>query len=368
MRAPAARIVCPDVLLQPLDLPAAEAAQGALLAALAEWELPTEPQTWGLAYIDLHSVAKTAPAVQPFAADLGRRLRRDFGPTLQPALGWDSGKFTARAAAFQVSPGHMRLIDQQDELRFLGPLPITLLPLPPAHLQQLHWLGIRTLGQFAALPPAAVWQRFGAAGKQAQRWAQGKDDRPVRAAVPHPLPPVTVPIDPPSGMLQPVVDAVMVSLHPLLLDRAAALEGVRRLRVEIIFAAAASQTVDLLFVEPATRPERVQAALVQQLCRLRWPAAVVQVRWTLLECGELSAPQLSLLPTSPGRLHSLHDLAEQLSSRYSPYLFEAAVPQPAHPVPERRSVLHSLAQTPSPISPHSPTQPLASAAHVSSLV
>ena len=237
MRPQQAQVACPELLLRPLDLAAAEMEQGALLAVLAQWELPVEPQSWGMAYVDLHSVAKTAATVQPLAADLGRRLRSDMGQELQPALGWDSGKFTARAAALQVVPGRMRLVDKRDETRFLGPLSITLLPLPRPHLQQLHWLGIRTLGQFAELPPAAVWQRFGAGGKLAQRWAQGRDDRPVCAAVSQAPPPTAVILDPPSGTLQPVVEAVMASLRPLLIDRAAALEGVRRLRIAVSFVA-----------------------------------------------------------------------------------------------------------------------------------
>ena len=345
MRPQQAQIACPELLLRPLDLAAAEMEQGALLAALAEWELPVEPQTWGMAYVDLHSVAKTATTVQPLATDLGRRLRSGMGQDLQPALGWDSGKFTARAAAMQVMPGRMRLVDKRDEVRFLGPLPITLLPLPRAHLQQLHWLGIRTLGQFAELPPTAVWQRFGAGGKQAQRWAQGRDDRPVRTAVTQAPPPVSVVLDPPSGTLQPVVEAVMASLRPLLIDRAAALEGVRRLRIAVSFVSGEQQSADLVFVEPASQTQRVQAALVQQLCRLRWPSEVEKVQWTLLGCGELTAPQLTLFAEPGQRLRALSDLAGSLSSRYSPLLFQAHLAHATHPVPERRSVLQPLAQS-----------------------
>ena len=40
-------------------------------------------------------------------------------------------------------------------------------------------LGLRTLGQYAALPAAAVGQQFGRAGQLAQRFARGKDDRAV---------------------------------------------------------------------------------------------------------------------------------------------------------------------------------------------
>ena len=54
-----------------------------------------------------------------------------------------------------------------------------LLPLPEEVLRRLGFLGLRTLGQYAALPPPAVWQQFRRAGKLAQRFARGEDDRLV---------------------------------------------------------------------------------------------------------------------------------------------------------------------------------------------
>jgi hypothetical protein len=136
----------------------------------------------------------------------------------------------------------------------------------------------------------------------------------------------------------------MASLGPLLIDRTAVLEGVRRLRIVVSFVAGEQQSADLVFVEPASQARRVQAALVQQLCRMRWPSEVEMVQWTLLECGELTAPQLTLFAQPGQRLRSLNDLADKLSSRYSPLLFQANLLHATHPVPERRSVLQPLAQ------------------------
>ncbi|MBK8049828.1 MAG: hypothetical protein IPK16_23610 [Anaerolineales bacterium] len=213
MRPQEAQFACPAVILRPIDVAAAQEIQDAFLAQAATWQLPVEPQAWGMAYLDLHTVAKNRAAVQPLAAEMGRLVRR-IGVSLQPAIGWDSGKFTARVAALQVPPGRMRLVDQADEVRFLRPQPISLLPLPRQHLQQLHWLGVRTLGQFATLPVAAVWQRFGAMGKVAQRWAQGRDDRPVRACVAHAPAAMVLAFDPPEARLQPVVEALLAALQP----------------------------------------------------------------------------------------------------------------------------------------------------------
>ncbi len=196
MRARQARMRCPDLLLRPLDNRASEAEQQTFLAQMARWELPVEEHGWGAAWVDLHSVATRAPDVRPLAAELGRRVRSAMGAERQPALGWDSSKFTARAASSCAASGTMRMVGKAEESRFLSPLPVTLLPLPEEAQQQLRWLGIRTLGQYAALPATAVWQRYGPMGKLAQRWAQGKDNRPVAAGAPRCPPPLPLTLIP----------------------------------------------------------------------------------------------------------------------------------------------------------------------------
>lgn len=349
MRPPQAQVACPDLLIRPLDVAGAQAAQAALLETLAAWALPVEPLEWGAAYVGVAAVARTASSVQPLAADAGRRLRRTLGEALTPAVGWDSGKFTARAAAAQAPPGRMRLVDQADEVNFLAPLPVALLPLPPAQLLQLHWLGIATLGQFARLPAAGVWQRFGAAGRLAQQWAQGRDDRPVQpAAASAPLP-IRTAVDPPTGRLAPVVAAVMAELQPVLAQQAACLAGIRHLRVTLCFAVGADRSLDLTFVEPASQAGRIQAALVQQLGGFAWPAEVEAVQWSILATGELAVRQLDLFAPAAGRLLALDAIAQQLASRYGPLLHRGRLLDEQHPLPERRARLEACSSDVAPV-------------------
>lgn len=331
-----AKLYCPEILVRPLDLSGCQAEQDALVATAARWELPVEALTWGMLYIDLQSIAQETRTAQPLAVELGQRVRALCGATMQPALGWDSGKFTAHAAAMQTAPGRVRLVAQADEVRFLTPLPVTLLPLPADHLQQLYWLGVRTLGQFAALPAAAVWQRFGAAGRLAHRWAQGKDDRPVCGSGQQSATPITVTIDPSSGLLRPVVEAVMSSLRPALARWAMALVGLRRLRLALDFQVAAEQSMDLTFVEAASQPERVQAALIQTLGAQPWPGQVQAVRWQALETGSLTVCQPTLFDEPSTDLATPDAAADILSGRYGAYLFRSELPKPGHPIAERR--------------------------------
>lgn len=68
---------------------------------------------------------------------------------------------------------------------FLSELSISTLD-RPALTGLLKRLGIRTLGNFALLHPAAVAARFGLDGALAQRLAAGKDDRPLAVRSPPP--------------------------------------------------------------------------------------------------------------------------------------------------------------------------------------
>lgn len=345
LRMPArqARMRCADVHLQPLDLETCRAEQNAFLETLARGGLPVESPAWGQAYVDLQAVGKTSRGVQPYCADFGSQVRDVLGDALLPSLGWDTGKFTARAAASYATPGHMRLVDRANEERFLAPRPIDLLPLSPLALQQLDWLGIRTLGQFARLPVTAVWQRFGDEGKLAQQWAKGHDHRPVRPTVRESAPPLSLDFDPPTGLHGAVLEGILARLRPVLSVLAQQLEGCRALRLDLRFdntsPAEAERAIDCTFVEPVCDEARIRAALSHRLEILNWPAELSGVKIALLETGELVPRQLSLFPVDVPHLSLVTALAGKLSGRYSDIFFQPRLEEARHPLPERRAAL-----------------------------
>ncbi len=339
MTARQARVRCPDLLLRPLDLEESQAEQEHFLGEMTRWELPVEEQGWGAAWLDLHTVATAADDVCALAAELGGRVRAAMGPLLQPALGWDSSKFTSRAAATCAAAGAMRMVGKAEESHFLSPLSITLLPLPEDALQQLHWLGIRTLGQYAALPPTAVWRRYGQAGKLAQRWALGKDNRPVCGNLRPPPETFEVEIEPASDQSGRVLAEIMLVLHPRLRVLAATLSGIRRLRLTLHFLAAGVRTLEVIFVEPSSHPARIEAAVAQQLGALVWPGEVERVEVNVLESGELPAGQLNLFAEPVPDVAPVMALAQQLSGRYGRCFFQGQILEANHPVAERASRL-----------------------------
>jgi nucleotidyltransferase/DNA polymerase involved in DNA repair len=179
-----ARIRCPQARLVEADLDGCCQAMEALLGVLERTGDRVEPHGWGAAYVDLdpstssgRALARSRTDAIRLCSETGRAIRRELA--LEPALGWNHGKFTAQAAARRTRPGRLLAVDKACERTFLDPLPVGLLPLGPEPLRRLRFLGLRTLGQYASLPPGAVWQQFGRAGLLALRCALGRDERRV---------------------------------------------------------------------------------------------------------------------------------------------------------------------------------------------
>ena len=106
-------------------------------------------------------------------------------------VGLADGRFAAAIAARQAAAGGTPVIVSngvEATARFLAPLPVQLLAsvagLDADFVQLLQRLGVRQLGQLAALSVADVLARFGRQGEFAHRLAGGGDDRPPDTVAP----------------------------------------------------------------------------------------------------------------------------------------------------------------------------------------
>jgi protein ImuB len=130
-----------------------------------------------------------------------------------------AGPATAAQAAGQATPGappdRSRTPDAPDAVLLVAPgeTPAFLAPHPVSALGNpdladlLPRLGLRTLGEFAALPATEAANRFGVQGSLAHRLARGLDPRPLAPRPPAADLSVSVAFDPPSEQAEPVVFA-----------------------------------------------------------------------------------------------------------------------------------------------------------------
>jgi protein ImuB len=120
------------------------------------------------AYCDLRGIAGDSEAwrrqVRDALAPLGVEFRFGVGPN----------RFVARQAARCG-----RDCTSGDEAAFVAPLALDALPIDPQTRDRLYLLGIRRLGELAALPHGPFVRRFGPASARWHAFARGIDDAPL---------------------------------------------------------------------------------------------------------------------------------------------------------------------------------------------
>jgi nucleotidyltransferase/DNA polymerase involved in DNA repair len=258
---------------------------------------------------------------------------------MEPALGWNSGKFTAQAAARHTQPGRLLAIPTTEERTFLDPLPVGLLPLEQEPQRRLRFLGLRTLGQYAALPPGAVWQQFGRAGLLAQRCARGKDDRPVLSRREAPRLAAHQEFEAPLADQARLQGALQRLLSPLLGELRETLRACGLLRLTMRFDNGQAVIRTRAFAVPTSNTSRLSGALEQLAIQDAWPAPAIELEVALegLQDAAGQMEQLSFLPSKDGRADKLRQVQRYLAARFGANCLRRAIlSQPNAPLAEWR--------------------------------
>ena len=143
-----------------------------------------------------------------------------------------AGQFAAALAARAVRPdGTGVVVPPGGARQFLAPHPVHVLA-APALAGQLARLGIRTLGDLAALPARDVASRFGAEGTAAQRVARGEEARRLATGPPQADLSATLEFDPPVHA-EPAVFAAKGLAEQMLAGLASRGLSCVRVRVEV---------------------------------------------------------------------------------------------------------------------------------------
>ncbi len=150
-------------------------------------------------------------------ASLAARLVAEAATTGVPEsrVGVADGTFAARLAARRAGPGDAVVVAPGATPAFLAPWPVGVLDEPGVRgapestdlSSLLVRLGLKTVGDFAALPATAVLARFGPVGLDAHRRARGEEEHPLSTRVPAPELAVATEFDPPTSRVDTAVFA-----------------------------------------------------------------------------------------------------------------------------------------------------------------
>ncbi|MGH9037120.1 MAG: DNA polymerase Y family protein, partial [Acidimicrobiia bacterium] len=235
---------CPGLVTRPAD-PVAEGRAFEALAGAVETLAPKLAlERPGLLFVPTRGPARYHGGDAALAARLSAAAGAAGVPEVR--VGVADGAFAARLAARRAGPGEAVVVPAQGSPAFLAPWPVGVLdPRGSGGVSRgpgdgavadlaglLVRLGLRTLGDFAALPPASVLGRFGPAGLAAHRQARGEEEHPVATRVPAPELEVVHEFDPPT----PRVDVAVFAGRALAERLGSALAGdglaCTRVRVE----------------------------------------------------------------------------------------------------------------------------------------
>jgi len=193
----------------------------------------------------------------------GTTERRNDGVVWR--LGWARGKFPSWVAATRAKPGNPVVVPNDQLAEFLKAQRIGALPLEPDTHRRLWQLGLRLLGDLAALPEQAVVSQFGREGLLAWRLAAGAIVEPVIGKE-TPLP-ILAPMDFPT----PIVDqGIIANTIGKLTEQALRHPRrtgwrVRSVRVRATLEHGSSWMIDAVLKDPSASRAHIAAPLIVKL-------------------------------------------------------------------------------------------------------
>jgi len=134
-----------------------------------------EPLALDESYLDVTGLLLPASEV---ARQIKQAIRSETGLTASAGAG--PNKLVAKIASDLKKPDALVVVRPAQVRRFLAPLPVSRIwGIGKVGEERLARLGVRTIGQLAAMDDARLSRLFGRSGPFFRRLALGQDDRPV---------------------------------------------------------------------------------------------------------------------------------------------------------------------------------------------
>ncbi len=289
MRLGEALATCPELVLVEQDPATAEQAWEEILRRLEDAGFGVEPAEAGTVFFETAGVERLYGGLEPAL----KRALGAVGTVWDARAGAAERRFAALAAANVARPGQALIVSDDRTRSFLAPLPMTLLPLERDRYAELEELGVKTIGQLAGLPGAAVAERLGPDGRRAWSLARGEQDGRVRPRRPaHALHET---LEFPEAVANELTlrRGLAVLLDRLLARPERAGRPPRKLALWARLVGGASWRRTVTLREPTADPARLRAALAAKLAEL--PAPALKLRLEVAELAEHTGEQLELL-------------------------------------------------------------------------
>ena len=314
-----ARRLCPNGIVVPCDFPAYREASKSVFAILDRYSPVIEPIALDEAYLDLTGQDGLMGPPDTVALRLRDEVKASCG--LDLSIGVASCKLVAKVASELRKPRGLVVVRAGEEAAFLAPLPLSRLPgCGPATAVRLERVGVRTLGELAALPDPLLGELFGRYGRQLGAHARGIDPNPV-------MPPG----DPKSISREVTFDRDVTDTSKVRETALALLQDVGQslrahgLSARTVVLKIRYQPFDTLSRQatlpyPTDRDDQLAIALRQLLQTQLDPARPIRLIGAGVSNLEPGATQLSLLENRSSRLAMLDEQLDELRGRYGDHV------------------------------------------------
>ena len=170
--------LCPEAVVVPPDFERYSACSRAFHEILRDCAPIVEPGGIDEAYADLTGLGEGGTGARAAAERVRARTRDELDLPVSACIA--GSRTTAKVGSDRAKPDGLLEVPPGEDAEFLAPLPLRDLPLVGPRLgEQLMALGVRTIGDAAALDPRWLERRFGKAGLLLADRARGVDPAPV---------------------------------------------------------------------------------------------------------------------------------------------------------------------------------------------
>jgi hypothetical protein len=262
----------------------------------------------------------------------------------RPLAGIAGTSFAATVAAARAVADQPVIVEPAGEAVFLAPLPASHLTDDPDVRARLARLGLRRIGQLAAISRSALVARFGVEGERMGARARGEETErfdprrtPERLAL-------GLPVEPPSAGIEPL-RFLLRRLASALADQvaargAAASRANLLLEIEAAFAppgTALRWSATQRFPEPTADAEAIERLLLARLMRTPPTAAVERIELELAGVEPAAGDQLALFVPQAARGGRFAWQLARLSLAFGEgRVHRVALADPEAPLPEAR--------------------------------